>query len=57
MIFELCNMKRKVKKLINEVKTVVEANTPYKVLAVFEPEVDSNCEPQVMTIEILVKKK
>ena len=40
-----------------EIKLVVEKNTPYKVLAVFEPEVDSNCEPQVMTIEILVENK
>lgn len=50
-------MERKIKKLRKEVKAVVEKNTEYKVLAVFEPEVDSNCEPQVMTIEILVKKK
>jgi hypothetical protein len=40
-----------------ELKKLIEKKTPYKVLCVYEPEVDKRCEPQVMTIEVLVKEK
>ena len=49
IITELCCMKRELKKLI-------EKNTPYKVLSIFDPEKDERCEPCVMTIEILYVK-
>jgi hypothetical protein len=40
-----------------ELKKLIEKKTPYKVLCVYEPEVDNRCEPQVITIEVLVEKK
>lgn len=40
-----------------ELKKLIEKKTPYKVLCVYNPEVDKRCEPQVMTIEVLVENK